>query len=431
MLPGDGNTARSRTDQFDRSDLGLPAVGMNYAAAPSAAGWEPGPGVLPAGSTATSRPTGQALAPLTPMVPMTKLTPMSPLTPAAPVPPMPPIPPRSSASGRRVRASGDPATGSVPGERLQRPRTGRVILPPSVPPLPAPAVPPVVPATVRPALPAAPGTAATGSGTRAGARLGPRALRRRELRARASAVRNASATPLIVRTTIAVGLVAAVGVSVLRADDDVPGSGLFRFLHGDAAQQSSAQAADARLAQQARAGDATSVSRSRAIGGLPGTSLVTGTAAAGRGGTTASTTVTPGGGSSGTPTGAPATGSGGTAAGSGGSTVAAAGDPAAPCRVTYSVNRAGAQFTVMIVIANTGTAAVKGWTLGWSFPPTQKIAYGWNAIVNNGPAGATAHDVGANATIPAGSSTTIGFVGAVQGLLPTPSGFTLNGVVCQ
>jgi len=103
----------------------------------------------------------------------------------------------------------------------------------------------------------------------------------------------------------------------------------------------------------------------------------------------------------------------------------------APCQITYRVAQTTSQFTITIVIANTSSVKVDGWTLHWDFPSNQEITYGWNAMVTNGPRGAEATDVGLNMIIPAHGSTTIGFAGKLRDWVPTPSGFTLNGATCQ
>jgi hypothetical protein len=116
---------------------------------------------------------------------------------------------------------------------------------------------------------------------------------------------------------------------------------------------------------------------------------------------------------------------------SAGSTPNPAAGASAPCQITYSVAQSASQFTITIVIANSSAVKINGWTLHWDFPSTQEITYGWNAMVTNGPRGASAKDVGLNMQIPAHGSTTIGFAGKLRGWVPTPSGFTLNGATCQ
>jgi Cellulose binding domain len=106
--------------------------------------------------------------------------------------------------------------------------------------------------------------------------------------------------------------------------------------------------------------------------------------------------------------------------------------PPAPCHISYSVTLGTTdQFTVVMVIANTSNTKVNGWTLRWQYPPTQKILYGWNAMVAVGATGTAATGIGADQTIAPGGSVTIGFVGQRGVWVPTPTGFALNGQTCQ
>jgi hypothetical protein len=104
---------------------------------------------------------------------------------------------------------------------------------------------------------------------------------------------------------------------------------------------------------------------------------------------------------------------------------------AAPCRVTYRLTQAATTFTVTMTIANIGAAQVKGWALRWAFPPGQPIIYGFNAMVTNDANGGVATNLGQNRVIPAGGTTTIGFVTKRTAMMATPTSFTLNGAMCQ
>lgn len=108
--------------------------------------------------------------------------------------------------------------------------------------------------------------------------------------------------------------------------------------------------------------------------------------------------------------------------------------PPASCRVGYGVNDWGTGFTAAITITNTGSAAISGWTLAFTFPGNQRIAPpGWGATWNQpaGSAAVTGTNLDYNRTIAAGASITgIGFNAGYTGGNPRPSGFTLNGVSC-
>jgi hypothetical protein len=114
------------------------------------------------------------------------------------------------------------------------------------------------------------------------------------------------------------------------------------------------------------------------------------------------------------------------------------------CQVRYSVTaRSATQFTAVVTVLNTSAVPVKGWALRWRYPSKPRLSAGWNAVVTNETNGALARGVGANRVIPAGGSSTIGFVGtfnaAGTGLgtgmadpaQPAPTGFSLNGVMCR
>jgi cellulase/cellobiase CelA1 len=80
-------------------------------------------------------------------------------------------------------------------------------------------------------------------------------------------------------------------------------------------------------------------------------------------------------------------------------------------------------------VRNTGTTAVNGWKLGFSFKGAEKVTNAWNATVTQSGADVTASNAGHNATLPAGATVSFGFQasGAPAG---TPTGFTLNGRTC-
>jgi endo-1,4-beta-xylanase len=110
-------------------------------------------------------------------------------------------------------------------------------------------------------------------------------------------------------------------------------------------------------------------------------------------------------------------------------------DPPLGCRVTYSVNGWGGGspgFTASVTIANTGTTAINGWTLGFTFPSGQRVSQGWAATYDQpaGSAAVTATNLSWNATIPPGSSVSIGFNGTHTGSNPAPTSFTLNSRTC-
>jgi len=109
-------------------------------------------------------------------------------------------------------------------------------------------------------------------------------------------------------------------------------------------------------------------------------------------------------------------------------------EPGVSCRVTYAVNDWGGGFTASLSIANTGTAAINGWTLAFTFPGNQRISNGWvaNWTQAAGSANVSATNASHNGAIPAGQSVTgIGFNASYTGANAAPSAFSVNGQSCS
>jgi hypothetical protein len=103
----------------------------------------------------------------------------------------------------------------------------------------------------------------------------------------------------------------------------------------------------------------------------------------------------------------------------------------APCAVTYTrQSEWPGGFVASVTITNTGTAAVNGWTLAFSFPGDQRITNAWNATVTQTGAAVTAVNASYNKMIAAGASTSFGFQGTWRTSDASPASFTLNGVPC-
>ncbi|MQY14423.1 hypothetical protein SRB5_45900 [Streptomyces sp. RB5] len=101
------------------------------------------------------------------------------------------------------------------------------------------------------------------------------------------------------------------------------------------------------------------------------------------------------------------------------------------CKVTYKkAGDWGSGFQGDVQIANTGTTAIDGWTLTWTFPGNQVIQNMW---------GGTPHQTGADVSvtpadytrrIPAAGSVTLGFIANYSGTNSSPASFALNGQAC-
>jgi mannan endo-1,4-beta-mannosidase len=111
-----------------------------------------------------------------------------------------------------------------------------------------------------------------------------------------------------------------------------------------------------------------------------------------------------------------------------------AGPVTGPCRVTYQASNWGGStgFTANVTIANTGTTAVNGWTLKFTFPSGQRVSAGWGATVTQaaGSADVTAVALDYNRTIAPNASVGFGFNGSYSGSNTAPTAFTLNDVAC-
>ncbi|WP_308190763.1 arabinofuranosidase catalytic domain-containing protein [Streptomyces sp. HPF1205] len=139
------------------------------------------------------------------------------------------------------------------------------------------------------------------------------------------------------------------------------------------------------------------------------------------GGTTTGGTTTGGTTTGGTTTGGTTTG-GTTTGGTGGGT----------CHVAYTrTSEWPGGFTADVTVSNTGTAAVNGWSVGFSMPGDQKITNGWNATVTQSGQAVTAVNMSYNSTIAAGGSTSFGFQGTFTSNDASPTAFTLNGAACS
>jgi hypothetical protein len=102
----------------------------------------------------------------------------------------------------------------------------------------------------------------------------------------------------------------------------------------------------------------------------------------------------------------------------------------AACKVTYGSDAWSNGFVANVTVANTGTAPVNGWTLGFTLPGGQAITSSWNATLTGSSGPVTARNLAWNGSLPAGGSTSFGFQGTYGGSFATPAAFTLNGATC-
>ncbi|MER7787127.1 cellulase family glycosylhydrolase [Streptomyces sp. NPDC097640] len=101
------------------------------------------------------------------------------------------------------------------------------------------------------------------------------------------------------------------------------------------------------------------------------------------------------------------------------------------CSVGYRVvGDWGSGFQGEISIRNTGSAAINGWTLGFSFANGQTISNMWGGTPQQSGAAVTVTPADYTATIPAAGSVTVGFTANRGSTNSAPAAFTLSGSAC-
>ena len=104
------------------------------------------------------------------------------------------------------------------------------------------------------------------------------------------------------------------------------------------------------------------------------------------------------------------------------------------CQVHYGiVSQWPGGFQAGFTITNTGTTAINGWTLIFSFTNGQTTTLGWNGNFSQTGSVVTVTNVAVNSTIPAGSSLSVepGFQATWSNTNSSPTAFTLNGTACN
>jgi lysophospholipase L1-like esterase len=106
----------------------------------------------------------------------------------------------------------------------------------------------------------------------------------------------------------------------------------------------------------------------------------------------------------------------------------------ASCSVHYAItNQWQGGFGASLTITNTGSTAINGWSLKFSFPNGQTITQLWNGSVTQSGSTVTVTNASYNASIPAGTalSSAPGFNGSWNDSNTSPTAFTLNGATCS
>jgi endoglucanase len=103
----------------------------------------------------------------------------------------------------------------------------------------------------------------------------------------------------------------------------------------------------------------------------------------------------------------------------------------AACAVVYKVtNSWSGGFQADVRVSNTGSAAVKGWTLTWAFGGDQKIGSGWSGTFSQSGQKVTVTDAGYNGSLAPGAAADVGFTATYGSSNAAPTGFALNGAAC-
>ncbi len=101
------------------------------------------------------------------------------------------------------------------------------------------------------------------------------------------------------------------------------------------------------------------------------------------------------------------------------------------CGVGYQVTGSwSGGFQGEIVIHNTGSAALDGWSLTFSFTAGQTITQMWGGTPGQDGGTVTVTPVDYTRAIPAGGSVSVGFLANQGSTNPAPTSFTLNGGTC-
>ena len=105
--------------------------------------------------------------------------------------------------------------------------------------------------------------------------------------------------------------------------------------------------------------------------------------------------------------------------------------PTAACIAHYAVGSAWSDgFTADVTVVNRTGAAVKSWSVGWSFAGNQRVTNLWNGVVAQAGQSVRVGNAAWNGSVPDGGTLTFGFQGAYSGANPAPAAITLNGTVC-
>jgi hypothetical protein len=120
---------------------------------------------------------------------------------------------------------------------------------------------------------------------------------------------------------------------------------------------------------------------------------------------------------------------GNTSARSAAATVTTLATTSAPSCQTQLQVYGGGGFTLTATIVNTTTAAINGWTFGFSLAPAATVNTVFNGVLARSGGSGTITPASYDATIRQGGELFVGFTGSALPTAP-PSSFTFNGLPC-
>ena len=103
------------------------------------------------------------------------------------------------------------------------------------------------------------------------------------------------------------------------------------------------------------------------------------------------------------------------------------------CHITYTNSKDWKTgFSAAVLIRNTGTAPINGWSLTWTWNGNQKIDQLWSArYTQNGSAVTVTNETWNTTIAPGAKLTDVGFNATYSGQNRTPANFYLNGTLCK
>jgi endoglucanase len=107
------------------------------------------------------------------------------------------------------------------------------------------------------------------------------------------------------------------------------------------------------------------------------------------------------------------------------------GGTGAACTAVYKVtNSWSGGFQADVLVTNTGSAALNGWTLTFTFGGDQQVGSGWSGTFTQSGKKVTVTNPSWAPTLAAGGTVDPGFTATYSSSNAAPTGFALNGVAC-